>query len=520
MPYTKQYKYLVLALIVSFYFMVMLDMSIVTIAIPRIMSSLGENLTNTNWIMIAYTISSAIFIMPMIYVIKKYGLKIPLIICISIFIISSIFCGFSTSLNFLIFFRIIQGVGGAGIMPLGLALMAKIFAPDERAKAMGIWAIGAMVAPAIGLTLGGFITEYITWRWIFFINIPVGIISLIGITIILENDYVKGVYKGNFDIIGFILFSIAIGFLMVVFNEGEMKEWNSAYIHISELISASGFLLFFLIEPFIKNPLINFNIFKYFNFSVITLINGVRAMTLFGIMLFVPVYLQNIMNNTPFKAGLIIMPQAIAVAIFAPLAGRLSDKVGNKTLIFIGMFLSSLSFIMYANLSLQSNLFAIIFPEIIRGIGFGFLYAPIMTEGINAVPVEFIPDASSLLPVTMRIFAGFGVALFDNLLTIKQIFYAGKYANTITYSNNIFLQFTGEIKNNFIDKINPGILANLRINPSLAMIDALVHNLATISAYDYLFLAGGSISFVGCILALFLKKSKPIPIKVNNTLQS
>jgi len=508
MEYTKSYKYLILALIVSFYFMVMLDMSIVTIAIPRIMSSLGENLTNTNWIMIAYTISSAIFIMPMIYVIKKFGLKIPLIICIVIFVLSSILCGLSFSLNELIFFRILQGIGGAGIMPLGLALMSKIFKPDERAKAMGIWAIGSMVAPAVGLTLGGFITEYITWRWIFFINIPIGIISLIGIIIILEDDYVKNTYSGKFDFIGFILFSIGIGFLMVVFNEGEVKEWNSAFIHISELISAIGFISFLAVEPFIKHPLINFNIFKFFNFSVITLINGVRAMALFGIMLFVPVYLQNVMSYTPFNAGLIIMPQAIAVAIFAPIAGKLSNETGNKILIIIGMVLSAVSFLMYSNLSLQSNLAAIILPEIVRGIGFGFLYAPIMTEGLNAVPDSFIPEASSLLPVTMRIFAGVGVALFDNLLVIKQVFYLNKYADTLTYNNHLFTKFIGEIKGNILDKINPGIIAHLRENPPLIMIDRLAQGFANIAAYDYIFLFGGIMTLLGAVFALALKNKK------------
>lgn len=508
MEYTKSYKYLILGLIVSFYFMVMLDMSIVTIAIPRIMSSLGENLTNTNWIMIAYTISSAIFILPMIFVIKKFGLKIPLIVCIVIFVISSTICGLSFSLNELIFFRILQGIGGAGIMPLGLALMSKIFKPDERARAMGIWAIGSMVAPAIGLTLGGFITEYITWRWIFFINIPISIISLIGIVIILENDYAKNAYNGKFDFIGFILFSIGIGFLMVVFNEGEIKEWNSAYIHISELMSAIGFISFLAVEPFIKYPLINFNIFKYFNFSVITLINGIRAMALFGIMLFVPVYLQNMMHYTPFNAGLIIMPQAIAVAIFAPISGRLSNKVGNKMLIIIGMIFSGFSFVMYSHLSLQSNLAAIILPEIIRGIGFGFLYAPIMTEGLNAVPDAFIPEASSLLPVTMRIFAGLGVALFDNLLVIKQIFYLNKYADTITYGNHLFTQFSEEIRKNILNKINPGIIAHLRQNPSLIMVDSLVQGFASIAAYDYIFLFGGTMTLLGAVFALALKNKK------------
>jgi EmrB/QacA subfamily drug resistance transporter len=197
--YSKEYKNLILMLLVAFFFMVMLDMSIVTIAIPKIMSSLGVDLEEVDWIMIAYNVATAIIIMPITFIIRKIGLKIPIILSIIFFTVSSIACGFATSINMLIFFRIIQGLSGGGIAPLGLALLGKVFEPGERGKAMGIWGIGAMAAPAIGPTLGGWITDHLTWRWVFFVNAPIAVITLIGILIIMEDDHKTQYFKANFD---------------------------------------------------------------------------------------------------------------------------------------------------------------------------------------------------------------------------------------------------------------------------------------------------------------------------------
>ena len=504
--YSKEYKNLILMLLVAFFFMVMLDMSIVTIAIPKIMSSLGVNLEDVDWVMIAYNVATAIIIMPITFIIRKIGLKIPIALSIVFFTLSSIACGFATSINMLIFFRIIQGLSGGGIAPLGLALLGKVFEPGERGRAMGIWGIGAMAAPAIGPTLGGWITEHLTWRWIFFVNVPVAIITLIGILIIMEDDHKTQYFKENFDFIGFIFFAMAIAFILVAFNEGQNKGWNSSYIHICELLSITGFMLFFLFEPFISHPLIDFNIFKNYNFTIISLVNAVRAIALFGSLFIIPVYLENIMDFTPYTTGLIMMPSAVAVALSAPIFGKGADKYGPKYFIIFGMLLTAISLFMYWDLSLQSSLYDIIYPSIIRGIGLGMLYSPIMSTGLNSVKKEQIPEASGLLPIIMRLASGFGIAYFANYLVTKQVYYLTRYSDKINDKNLAFLKAKSYFNSNGLFKTNIGVLANsARIDPALGVINSVVQMFATVQSYDDVFIMAGVISLFGIIPAIMLK---------------
>jgi len=504
--YSKEYKNLILILLVAFFFMVMLDMSIVTIAIPKIMSNLGVNLEEVDWIMIAYSVATAIIIMPITFIIKKIGLKIPIILSIIFFTLSSIACGFATSINMLIAFRIIQGLSGGGIAPLGLALMGKVFEPGERGKAMGIWGIGAMAAPAIGPTLGGWITDHLTWRWIFFVNVPVAIMTLIGISIIMEDDHKTKAFKANFDFLGFIFFSIAVAFILVVFNEGQNKGWDSSYIHICELLSAAGFIMYFLFEPFISHPLIDFNIFKNYNFTLITLINAVRAIALFGSLFVIPVFLENIMDYTPYTTGLIMMPSAVAVALSAPLFGKGADRWGPKYFIVFGMAITAFSLFLYWNLSVQSSLYDIIYPSIIRGIGLGMLYSPIMSTGLNSVKTEQIPEASGLLPIVMRLASGFGIAYFANYLATKKVYYLTRYSDRINDRNFAFLKAKSLFNNSGLFKTNTGVIANsARIDTGLGIIDSITKMFATVQSYDDVFIVAGVICLLGIIPAIMLK---------------
>ena len=184
----ESYKWIVLALVVVSSFMAILDVNIVTVGIPKMMSHFGINVTDAEWVMIAYTIAYSIVILPMAYIRRRWGIKYPFIISIVVFVIGSALCGVSPSFSDLVIFRIIQAIGGAGLTPTGLTLLAEVFPPDERGEAMGIWSIGAMLAPAVGPALGGYLVDYVDWRWIFYVNVPIGIISVLGAIAILTHD--------------------------------------------------------------------------------------------------------------------------------------------------------------------------------------------------------------------------------------------------------------------------------------------------------------------------------------------
>ena len=220
MSKSKYYKWYILIISVVASFMAILDINIVTVALPKMMSHYGENATNIEWVMIAYTITYSIVILLTTYTSKKYGLKIPFIVSILFFLLGSALCGMAPSFKFLVLFRVIQAIGGAGLIPISLNLLAKYFEPNERGKAMGIWTIGIMMAPAIGPLLGGYFVDYVDWRMIFYINIPVGFILLLLTIAILDNDIPVKKYMHNFDYAGFIFIGIFLGTLLYVLNEG------------------------------------------------------------------------------------------------------------------------------------------------------------------------------------------------------------------------------------------------------------------------------------------------------------
>jgi Major Facilitator Superfamily. len=264
--------------------------------------------------------------------------------------------------------------------------------------------------------------------------------------------------------------------------------------------------MFFLLEPFISHPLIDFKIFENYNFTLITSINAVRAIALFGSLFIMPVYLENIMNYTPYTTGLIMMPSAIAVALSAPVFGRGADRWGGKYFIVFGMALTALSLFLYWNLSVQSSLYDIIYPSIIRGIGLGMLYSPIMSTGLNSVKSEQIPEASGLLPVTMRIASGFGIAYFANYLATKKVYYLTRYGDKINDKNFAFLKIKSFFNNGGRFKANTGVIAgSARIDPGLGIIDSIVKMFATVQSYDDVFIVAGVICLIGIIPAFMLK---------------
>ncbi|MHB1661373.1 MAG: DHA2 family efflux MFS transporter permease subunit [bacterium] len=478
--YTEKYKKFILILLISITFIVMLDMSIISIAIPKIIIDFKSNITEADWIVIGFSIATAVVIMPTTYIIRKIGIKIPIAVFIALFMLSSIMCGISNSLNMLIIFRVIQGIAAGGISPLGISLLSQIFEPHERGKAISLWGLGAMSAPALGPTIGGIIVSYLSWRWIFFINIPVSVITLLGIIFIMKNDYKNKTSNIPFDFIGFVFFTVFISSLLIIFNEGKILGWNSLALRFLEAISAVSFIIFFIFDLYAKHPLINFKLFKYYNFSLILILNGLRGISLFGSLFFLPIFLENVMRYSAYETGLIMMPSAVIMALISPISGRFTDKYGPKIFIVTGTILSALSFFLYWNLSLNSSVFDIVYPSIIRAVGIGIMYAPLMSEGINCVKTEDIPQASGLMPITMRISSVFGIAFFVNYFMAKEKFYA-IFHKSISFFN---ISRLFNIQNMHISKLQ-----------------------ATIYAYDSVYILAGIICLIGIFPAIMLKNN-------------
>ena len=502
------YKWLILAIAVTASFMAILDINIVIVALPKMMSHFGVNVITIDWVIIAYTITYSIIILLTSFSSKKYGLKIPFIISIVFFLIGSAFCGFAPTYRIMIIFRIIQAVGGAGLIPISVNLIAKYFKAQERGTAMGVWTIGIMVAPALGPIIGGYFVDYVDWRMIFYFNVPIGAVLFLGTLILLENDKPSKPFAKKFDFAGFILIAICLGTLLYVLNEGQTLEWNSAVIRLNELISAASFILFIIVEIFSKKHLMDYSLFKARNFVAGNIVNMIRAGAIFSTLFLLPIFIEDVLNYNAMHAGYLMAPFAIAVAIASPIAGKISDKYGPKYLLLAGMMLFAIANFSIGSISLQTSIPFIVYNQFLRGLGVGLINAPVMMTVINSAKFEQIPDASALYNVLFQIGASFGIAWSGEELAVRQIYHLDQYARDIKYN---FFEYKNTI--NFLrgDLIkNGGSFVKALLYPSnpVKVFDYIINEFSLIGAYGDVFVALGYLCILGGIAALAVKNIK------------
>ena len=504
----KLYKWLILVIAVTASFMAILDINIVIVALPKMMSHFGVNVITIDWVIIAYTITYSIIILLTSFASKKYGLKIPFIISIVFFVIGSAFCGFAPTYRILIIFRIIQAIGGAGLIPISVSFIAKYFKVQERGTAMGIWTIGIMVAPALGPIIGGYFVDYVDWRMIFYFNVPIGIILFLGTLILLDNDMPSKPFAKKFDFAGFILIAICLGTLLYVLNEGQTLEWDSAAIHLSELISAASFILFLIVEIFSKKHLMDYSLFKTRNFVAGNLVNMIRAGGIFSTLFLLPIFIEDILNYNAMHAGYLMAPFAIAVAVVSPIAGKISDKYGPKYLLLSGMIIFAISNFSLGNISLQTSIPFIVYNQLLRGIGVGLINAPLMMTVINSAKSEQIPDASALYNVLFQIGASFGIAWSGEELAVRQVYHLNQYSRDIKYN---FYNFNSVINFLHSDLIKNGgsfVRAMLYPSNSAKVFDYIINEFSLIGAYGDVFAALGYLCIIGGIVTLAVKNIK------------
>lgn len=490
-------------------FMAILDVNIVTVALPKMMSYFGINVSDVEWIMIAYTMAYSIIILPMSYIRRKFGIKYPFIISIIVFVIGSALCGLAPSFGDMVLFRIIQALGGAGLTPTGLTLLAESFPPDERGEAMGIWSIGAMVAPAVGPMLGGYLVDYVSWRWIFYVNVPIGIISVLGAFAILPKDIPLKKYMKKFDYMGFIFMAVFMGLLLYALNEGQTFGWNSSRIIMSEVISGFSFAFFLINELFVETPLLDLKIFKNFNFAIASIANIIRAVGIFGAMFLLPLFIENVLNYNAMSAGILMSPTAIAVALVSPFSGKISDRIGPRYPLFIGLLIVAASMFMFDNLSLQTSVYEIVTNQLIRGFGIGLLNAPVMSAALNSVERELIPEASGLIPVTLQVGASFGIAYIGNELLVRQAFHLNQYSTAVKYHSFTFHRVIGFINSGLIKRA-PSYFRPDSIFPSgsLHFFDSLIQMFASVTSFGDAFAILGYITLAGALVSFFIRNKK------------
>ncbi|MGD0919762.1 MAG: DHA2 family efflux MFS transporter permease subunit [Thermodesulfobacteriota bacterium] len=431
---TQQRKWSILIVVILSSFMAILDNNIVNVALPKIMANFGARVDQIEWVVTGFMIAFAISMPATSWLREVLGLKKVFMASLVLFCLGSALCGAAWGKDSLIAFRIIQAIGGGAMMPTGLTLISETFPPHERGTAMGVWSIGLMVGPAVGPFLGGYLVDEVSWRAIFYVNLPVGVMAILAAHLILPPSRPLG-QKRRFDVIGFISFSVFLAGLLIALTQGQREGWNSDYI-----LSCFGFSLLGLI-PFVvsgflrKDPIIDLRLFGIYNFLMANIINFVRAVAIFGSMFLLPLFLQNLMGYTALRTGFILAPTAISIAIVSPFSGIISDRIGARIPLFVGTVLTAFSLYIYKDLSLNSDYWFLLWSQVLRGVGMGLINAPLMSTALNAIRREQTSDASGLLTVNMQVGGAFGIAIIGATLERREFFH---YAHYIQQIDNAF----------------------------------------------------------------------------------
>jgi DHA2 family multidrug resistance protein len=393
------------------------DTSVVNVSLDHIRGSLSAGIDESTWTITSYLVSNAIIIPMTGWLSRLFGRKRYLIFSISMFTLSSLLCGSAWNLQSLVVFRILQGIGGGALQPISQSILLETFPPRQHGMAMAIFGIGIMFGPIIGPLLGGWITDNWSWHWIFFINIPIGIISILMVLFfIVDPPYMKRL-KMKIDYWGLAFLAIGLGCLQIVLDKGQREDWfSSSFITWLSLMSLVSLILFVIVEFFTEHPIVNLRIFKKLTFSTGNVVMFFAFFNLFGSIVLLPIYLQTLMGYNSTLAGLVLGPGGIATLIAMPIAGRLVTKINPKAILAFGIIVAAYSTYLMSQFNLLADFNTIIWPRVVLGVGMGFLFIPLTTLTMSAIRKEDMGNASAIYNLLRNLGGSFGVAFVTTML--------------------------------------------------------------------------------------------------------
>jgi len=403
---------------------VIVDSAVVNVSLDHIRGSLSAGIDESTWTLTSYLASNAIIIPMTGWLSRLFGRKRYLIFSISLFTFSSFMCGSSWNLQSLVFFRILQGIGGGALQPISQAILLETFPPHQHGMAMAIFGIGIMFGPIIGPLMGGWITDNWSWHWIFYINVPIGFISiLMALFFIIDPPYMERL-KMKIDYWGLLFLIIGIGCLQVVLDKGQREDWfSSSFITWLGYISISSLIMFILVEFFAENPIVNLRTFKNLSFTSGNIIMFFIFFNLFSSVVLLPIYLQTLMGYTSFLAGLVLGPGGIVSMIAMPIAGKLVTKINPKAILAFGIAVASYSIYLMSQFNLQADFNTIVWPRVVMGVGMGFLFIPLTTLTLSDIRKEEMGNASAIFNLLRNLGGSFGVAIVTTMLTRRAQFH-------------------------------------------------------------------------------------------------
>ncbi len=402
-------------------FMVVLDTTVVNVSLPHIAGSLSSTVDETTWALTSYLAANAIVLPITGWLANHFGRKRLLIMSLVGFATSSFLCGLSLSLPMLIVFRIAQGATGGALQPISQAVLLEAFPPAERGKAMGFWGLGIVVAPILGPVLGGWLTDNYTWRWVFYINVPVGVLAVfMARMFVFDPPYITRSSE-SVDYWGLGLLALAVSTLQVALDQGRSEDWfHSMFISGLLLTSIAAWAVFVWRELSANHPVVDLRVFKIATYTMGVIATVVLGFVLYGSLVLLPILLQTLLGYPALQAGIAMAPRGFGSFIAMPVVGYLTAKIDPRKLVVAGLVSGAWTLFWLGGLNLQAGYWDVFWPQFFQGIALGLLFVPLTTITMAPIPRERMGNAASVFNLMRNIGGSVGIAITATLLSNRQ----------------------------------------------------------------------------------------------------
>jgi DHA2 family multidrug resistance protein len=474
-----------------------LDTTIANVALPYMQGSLSASLDQINWVLTSYIVASAIMTAPIGWIADRFGRKRLFIVCTAGFTVASMLCGLAENIGEMVAFRLLQGVFGAALVPLSQAVLLDSYSAEERGSAMAIWGIGVMLGPIMGPTLGAWLTDNYNWHWVFFINLPVGIVTVIGLMLFMdETPHQKEL---RFDWFGFLALAVGIGAMQLMLDRGEQLGWfESGEIVAETIVSGVGFYFFFAHSLTTERPFVRFDIFKDRNYVGGCLFMAIIGLVLFGTMALVTPFMQNVLGYPILTAGFLLAARGVGTLASMMVVGRLMKVIAARYLVLVGMLLAAFTLGQMVDFTDQTSPATIVVASVVQGVGLGLVFVPLSTVAFATLPGHLRTDGTAILTLVRNLGSSVCISVVIAQLTSTTSGMHARLSEFVTPFNNALA-------------MPDAAMLDLGTDLGRAMMDRLLTQQATIIAYanDYKLLMYLTLAAIPLVFVIGVARSKP-----------
>jgi MFS transporter, DHA2 family, multidrug resistance protein len=488
-------------------FMEVLDTTIANVALNNIAGSMSASYSQATWVLTSYLISNAVILPLTAWLGNRFQRKRFLLFCILLFTVSSLLCGLSISLEMLLVMRIFQGIGGGAMAPISQAILMESFPRNKQGTAQALFGLGVVVAPVIGPILGGWLTFNYSWRWIFYINIPIGLIAMWAIQQTVEDPpWVRHSDPGPLDMIGLIALSLWLGCQEVALDKGQEDDWfGSQFIRLMVVLAVAGFIIFVWRELKAEKPMVNLRIFSVRNFSVGTVMVFITSVLIYGLGLLTPQFLQQLMGYTSLSAGIATAPLGIGAVASMVLVGMLVAKIDPRVIAVFGLTLFGIAAFLLSRLTLDITPWNVFWPQILAGSAMGFIFVPVNVAGTAPLRRDEIGSATGAINLMRNVGGSVGIAMVSTFIARRSQVHQTMLSEHLTSENPLVLQnLYGPARHLSAHAVGP---AN-SMGAGLGILYRVLQQQAYLLAFSDVFQALALLALISIALVLVLREVK------------